>query len=79
MDTQERRKQLQLQKIAKRRAEKRKARFRRKMLSIFTVAAICTVSVGAVYSASAKEVTITEINEFNGTNQTDVYKRQVIK
>ncbi len=77
MDTQERRKQLQLQKIAKRREEKRKARFRRKMLSIFTVAAICTVSVGAVYSASAKEVTITEINEFNGTNQTVTLKTRV--
>lgn len=77
MNTQEKRKQLQLERIAKRRAEKRRAKLRHRLTAIFTLISICTVSFGAVYTASAKEVTITEINEFDGTNTTVTLKTRV--
>ena len=72
MNTQ--RKKLIIAGIEKRRLEKKRRRMKRKITALVTLAAICTVSFGAVYNASAKEITVTEINEFEGTNETVVVK-----
>lgn len=53
---------------------KLKAKHRRCTIAIITLVAMMTVIFGTVYSASAKEITITEINEFAGTNETKTVK-----
>ena len=70
METQEMYKQRRLAEIEQRREKKRRQRIRRKICTLITLTAICTAAAGSVYTASAKEITITEINEFEGTNKT---------
>lgn len=62
---------------AKREAKKQaklKAARRKRLTVLFTLVAIVTVTFGAVYNVSAKEITITEIDEFAGTNETKTVK-----
>lgn len=68
MEFEELYKQKRLAEIDRRRRQKRKQRFRRKICTIITLATICTATMGAYYTVSAKEITITEINEFEGVN-----------
>lgn len=74
MTTQEKRKQLMIAGIEKRRQAKKRRRFRRKISAVIMAAVILIVSFGAIYSAGAKEITVTEIDEFNGTNETVTVK-----
>lgn len=57
-----------------RKRAKRKRQIRRRIAAIITLAAIVTVTLGTAYGASAKEITITEINEFTGVNETRTVK-----
>ena len=63
-------KQKRLAEINRRREQKRRRRFRRKICTAITLAALCSATMGTYYTVSAKEVTITEINEFEGINTT---------
>ena len=78
MTTQEMTKQEMLMNLREKREEKKKAKLkakhRRCAIAIITLVAMMTVIFGTVYSASAKEITITEINEFAGTNETKTVK-----
>ena len=74
MEMQELYKQKRLSEIKRRRAEKQKARIKRKVCAVITLAAVCVASMGAVYNVSAKEITITEINEFEGVNKSITVK-----
>ncbi|MDO5398386.1 MAG: G5 domain-containing protein [bacterium] len=67
----------QLEQIKHKREQHRRRRLRHKIITVFTAAAVFTGSAGWVYTASAKEVTITEINEFAGINQSVVVKTRV--
>lgn len=79
MNIDERRKQMKLERIAKKRAEKRRRRFRIRITAIMTIAAMTVFFAGFTYVASAKEVTITEINEFSGTNESVIIKTRANK
>ena len=78
MTTQEMTKQEMIMNLREKREEKKKAKLkakhRRCTIAIITLVAMMTVIFGTVYSASAKEITITEINEFAGTNETKTVK-----
>lgn len=78
MTTQEMTKQEMIMNLREKREEKKKAKLkakhRRCAIAIITLVAMMTVIFGSVYSASAKEITITEINEFAGTNETKTVK-----
>ena len=78
MTTQEMTKQEMIMNLREKREEKKKAKLkakhRRCAIAIITLVAMMTVIFGTVYSASAKEITITEINEFAGTNETKTVK-----
>ncbi len=69
MTTEEKRKQRLLAEIERRRKANKRRKFRRKISALVMVFAVFTVSAGAIYSAGAKEITVTEINEFQGTNE----------
>lgn len=69
--------QRQLERLQQKRELQRRRRLRHKIITLFTAAAVFTGSAGWVYTASAKEVTITEINEFAGINQSVVVKTRV--
>ena len=69
--------QRQLNRIQQKREQQRRRRFRQKAIAMFAAIAMVTGSAGLVYTASAKEVTITEINEFDGINQSVVVKTRV--
>lgn len=81
MSTQEKTKQEMLRDLREKR-EKREARMREKkqrrysvrIAALLTLAAMVTVIFGTVYNASAKEITITEIDEFMGVNETKTVK-----
>lgn len=77
MDIDRRIRQRQLEHIQQKRERQRCRKLRHKIITIFTAAAVFTGSAGWVYTASAKEVTITEINEFDGINQSVVVKTRV--
>lgn len=77
MELERRIKQRQLERLEQKRAMKRKKKLKHRILSVFMAAAVFTGSAGWVYTASAKEVTITEINEFTGINQSVVVKTRV--
>ena len=70
-------KQAKVDRLQKKRAARRRKRIRNKVVAFLLTAAVATVSAGWVYTASAKEVTITEINEFTGTNESIVVKTRV--
>lgn len=77
MTTQDKRKQLMLERIEKRRKEAKRRKFRKRVAAIISVISISGASLGAVYTASAKEITITEINEFEGINETKTITTRV--
>lgn len=55
-----------LNELQERRAQKRRRKIRNKICGILCAVLLCTASFGTIYTVSAKEVTITEINEFMG-------------
>lgn len=67
----------QIERIQKKRERQRRRRFRHRVIAMFAAVAVITGSAGLVYTASAKEITITEINEFDGINQSVVVKTRV--
>lgn len=69
--------QRQIERLEKKRALKRRKKLMHRTMTVFMAAAVFTGSAGWVYTASAKEVTITEINEFAGINQSVVVKTRV--
>lgn len=69
--------QLQIERIQRKREQHRRRRLRHKAVAMIAAIAVITGSAGLVYTASAKEVTITEINEFDGINQSVVVKTRV--
>lgn len=63
--------------IHKRREIKRKKKIKHRICAALTVMAIGVTTFGGIYTASAKEITITEINEFEGvTNSVTVKTRK---
>ncbi len=78
MTTQEKTKREMLEEMREKREMKRqaklKAKRRNKIAALITLAAVVTVTSGTVYNASAKEITITEINEFTGLNSTQTVR-----
>ncbi len=74
MTTQEKSKQVLLAEMREKREAKKQAKIRAKRrtktAAIVTLVALVTVTLGTVFNASAKEITITEINEFAGVNET---------
>lgn len=73
MITQDKNKQEMLMKLrekreAKKQAKKRASR-RRRIAAGITLISLTATIFGTVYNASAKEITITEINEFTGMNE----------
>lgn len=67
-------KQLLIDNIRKRRKQKKLQQARRKAAAVVTIAAVAVSSLGFVYTASANEIKLTEINEFTGQNDTTVIK-----
>lgn len=74
MTTQEKTKREMLEEMRARREAKKqaklKAKRRRRLAALITLSAVAAGAFGTVINASAKEITITEINEFKGTNET---------
>ena len=54
----------------KKQQKKIRARVRRRIIAAITLMTVICVTLGIVYNVSAKEVTITEIDEFNGLRET---------
>lgn len=77
MTTQEKQKQRILRDIQKRREKKKQAQKRCRIIALATAITICTVTLGIVYEASAKEISLTEINNFDGTRETKTIKTRV--
>lgn len=69
MTTEEKTKRRLLADIQRKRAAKKRRQLRRKISALTLVIAVFAVSAGAIYSAGAKEITVTEINEFQGINE----------
>ncbi|MGN0182078.1 MAG: G5 domain-containing protein [Candidatus Ornithomonoglobus sp.] len=67
METMESYTQQRLSNLKLRREKKRRQRIRHRICAVLTLIAVCAASAGTVYTASAKDITITEINEFEGT------------
>lgn len=78
MATYEKTKHEQLMELREKRIQKKQAQIKRKHKRCIAALAILTVAVAVVpatfYNASAKEITITEINEFEGTNESKKVK-----
>ncbi|MGN1116595.1 MAG: 3D domain-containing protein [Candidatus Ornithomonoglobus sp.] len=66
METMEMYTQQRLSSLKLRRERKRRQRIRHRFCAVLTLIAVCAASAGTVYTASAKDITITEINEFEG-------------
>lgn len=60
--------------IRDRRRQKHIKRIKRRIAGLVALTVTATASCGFVYTASANEITITEINEFTGKNDTVVIK-----
>lgn len=69
--------QRQIAHLEQKREAQRRKKLKQRIITMFMAAAVFTGSAGWVYTASAKEVTITEINEFAGINQSVVVKTRV--
>lgn len=73
MITQDKNKQEMLMKLREKREakkqEKKRASRRRRIAAGITLISLTATIFGTVYNASAKEITITEINEFTGMNE----------
>lgn len=70
MATQDKSKERLILEVQKKRAKRMRAKSRRKRLVAAVTAAVITAVTGIAVGASAKEITITEINEFDGTEKT---------
>lgn len=70
MSTQEKSKETLLHLVQAKREKRRHGAKRRKFLSVIALITILVITTGVVFSVSAKEINITEIDEFNGTNET---------
>ena len=57
------------EKREKKRQKKARAKVRRRIVAAITLISVICVTLGIVYSVSAKEITITEIDEFNGLHE----------
>ena len=77
MEAQELYRQKRLAEIKQRREQKRKRRIRKRVCALITLVMVSVSAFGAVYTASAKEITITEINEFEGINTSITVKTRV--
>ncbi len=77
MEAQELYKQKRLAEIKRRRELKRKRKKRNRLCAFITLITVSASTFGAVYTASAKEITITEINEFEGINTSVTVKTRV--
>lgn len=66
-----------IQDIHKRRERKKQQRARRRVVAFVTMIAVGVGSFGMVYTASANEITLTEINEFTGQSETKVIKTHI--
>lgn len=77
MTTQEKQKQKILRDIQRRREKKAQAKKRNRIAAVVTLILVCTIILGAVYEASAKEISLTEINDFDGTYETKTIKTRV--
>lgn len=73
MITQEENKLERIREIRKKREAKKQAKLRAKrrnrIAALITLSAVTVTVLGTMYTASAKEITITEINEFTGYNE----------
>lgn len=69
--------QRQIARLEQKREAQRRKKLKQRIITMFMAAAVFTGSAGWVYTASAKEVTITEINEFAGISQSVVVKTRV--
>ncbi|MDD6763594.1 MAG: G5 domain-containing protein [Clostridiales bacterium] len=67
METMEMYAQHRLDTLKRRREQKRRQKIRHRVCAVITLIAVCTASAGTIYTVSAKDITITEINEFEGT------------
>ncbi len=78
MTTQEQQKQELLREFQERREKKRLAkqlaRKRRKIAAVAVLTAICLTTTGIMYHVSAKEISLTEINHFDGVYETKTIK-----
>lgn len=74
MTTQEKSKYELLAQMREKRETKKQAKLRAKrrtkITAVVTLVTLVTVTLGTVFNASAKEITITEIDEFAGVNET---------
>lgn len=70
MSTQEKSREEVIRRICEKRERRKRDRARRKITSIIAVITILVITTGTVFTVSAKEINITEIDEFNGTNET---------
>lgn len=66
METYENYAERRLQAIRKKREEKRRKQIKNRIYAFVTIITVCAGIAGTAYTASAKDVTITEINEFTG-------------
>lgn len=78
MTTQEKIRHEMIKKMREKREEKKqakqKAKRRRTITALVTMVTIITATFGTVYTVSAKEITITEIDEFAGINESKTVK-----
>lgn len=78
MTTQEKKKLEMLQQMRKKREAKKQAKLRakrkRRIASLVMVVVLLTITFGTIYNASAKEIRITEIDEFTGVNESKIVK-----
>ena len=70
MSTQEKSKKTLLLEVRAKREKRRRGEKRRRFLSVIASITILVITTGVVFSVSAKEINITEIDEFKGTNET---------
>lgn len=70
MNTQEKNKTELILEVQKRRKERKRAKSRKKITALTAMLTVLTMIAGIVFTASAKAINITEINEFDGTSKT---------
>lgn len=78
MSTYEKTKRELLEEMRQKREAKKQAKLRamrrKRIAALVTLFSVVTITFSAVYGVSAKEITITEIDEFAGTNETKTVK-----
>ena len=78
MVTKEENRNAKLAEIRENREQKQQQRLRvskrRRIAAIVVLTAVLAATMGFVYNVSAKDITITEINEFTGLNETQTVR-----